>query len=442
MLGYVGFVCWLCWLCMLAMYVGYVAMLGMYVGYVGYVGMWVCGYVGVCWVFVKLQHCMIRANRIDFDSSEQHSDKRVDGALASLETVIGKMFGVLIAKDAKGNTHVLKGFSGQICGVWNIEGWVPPVCAITHESDTYKDERGHIQALNANILDKKQKLKHILELNSKSKCSADKCLHQEKQLNLLRSEIATLRTQQKEMSRRLLGLMQESGVVQNFRGQQANLPEIWNAAMQDTWSKSSGSHASSFYDPTGLSPRSSLRSSPRSSSRSSSRASPRASSRAFPPSRCSPASPPTSPSFPSMPSSESSPSMPTSESSPSMPSSESSPASLPPSLDTSAHGDTTRAGKTPLASRVRKPKVPGMPSGFGECCAPKLLNQAARLGLKPLALAEMWWGKAPPGLGRESGVFYSACQDKCEKLLGFCLCGAQVGAKAQPIEPGSQSWTG
>ena len=36
----------------------------------------------------------------------------------------------------------------------------------------------------------------------------------------------------------------------------------------------------------------------------------------------------------------------------------------------------------------------GTPTGTGECCAPKLLHYAATHGLKPLAMAEFWWGNS------------------------------------------------
>ena len=32
------------------------------------------------------------------------------------------------------------------------------------------------------------------------------------------------------------------------------------------------------------------------------------------------------------------------------------------------------------------------PTGSGDCAAPKLLAHAYRLGLRPIALAEFWWG--------------------------------------------------
>lgn len=62
----------------------------------------------------------------------------------------------------------------------------------------------------------------------------------------------------------------------------------------------------------------------------------------------------------------------------------------------------------------------GIPTGTGDCCAPKLLHHAATAGLKPLALAEFWWGS--PG-NHQPGEFYPACTARCQPLLGFLLSG-------------------
>ncbi|WOD41147.1 RluA family pseudouridine synthase [Nodosilinea sp. E11] len=71
-----------------------------------------------------------------------------------------------------------------------------------------------------------------------------------------------------------------------------------------------------------------------------------------------------------------------------------------------------------------------LPTGTGDCCAPKLLHAAAQLSLKPLAMAEFWWG--PAQSDKQPGEFYGACAERCQPIMGFLLSGlsAQVLASA------------
>ncbi|MGM0635659.1 MAG: RluA family pseudouridine synthase [Bacteroidota bacterium] len=66
------------------------------------------------------------------------------------------------------------------------------------------------------------------------------------------------------------------------------------------------------------------------------------------------------------------------------------------------------------------------PAGAGECAAPKLLQYAFQNKLKPIAMAEFWWGKSPEGRVRKHGEFYPACRSKCEPILGHMLKGLAV----------------
>lgn len=66
------------------------------------------------------------------------------------------------------------------------------------------------------------------------------------------------------------------------------------------------------------------------------------------------------------------------------------------------------------------------PSGSGECCAPKLLNYALSHGMRPVALAEFWWGESPQGLIRRHLSYYPACSGKCKPILDFMLQGVNV----------------
>ncbi|MGI2192333.1 pseudouridine synthase [Shewanella baltica] len=66
------------------------------------------------------------------------------------------------------------------------------------------------------------------------------------------------------------------------------------------------------------------------------------------------------------------------------------------------------------------------PAGSGECAAPKLLHYAFKHGLKPLAIAEFWWGAPPKSEIRQHKQFYPACLRKCQPILGHMLEGLVV----------------
>ncbi|MEN9291382.1 MAG: hypothetical protein RLZZ357_1226 [Bacteroidota bacterium] len=66
------------------------------------------------------------------------------------------------------------------------------------------------------------------------------------------------------------------------------------------------------------------------------------------------------------------------------------------------------------------------PAGAGECAAPKLLQYAYLNNLKPICMAEFWWGMSPDSEVRIHGHFYPACKSKCEPILGHMLNGLDV----------------
>ncbi len=66
------------------------------------------------------------------------------------------------------------------------------------------------------------------------------------------------------------------------------------------------------------------------------------------------------------------------------------------------------------------------PSAAGECAAPKLLQYAYLHQLKPIAMAEFWWGQSPKSAVRRHGHFYPSCRGKCEPILGHMLEGIAV----------------
>ncbi len=66
------------------------------------------------------------------------------------------------------------------------------------------------------------------------------------------------------------------------------------------------------------------------------------------------------------------------------------------------------------------------PAGSGDCAAPKLLQYAFKHQLKPIAMAEFWWGKAPKSEIRQHKNYYPSCQGKCKPILAHMLKGLDV----------------
>lgn len=66
------------------------------------------------------------------------------------------------------------------------------------------------------------------------------------------------------------------------------------------------------------------------------------------------------------------------------------------------------------------------PAGAGDCAAPKLLQYAYENNLKPLTMAEFWWGKSPFSIIRKHAHYYPSCRNKCEPILKHMLEGLNV----------------
>lgn len=66
------------------------------------------------------------------------------------------------------------------------------------------------------------------------------------------------------------------------------------------------------------------------------------------------------------------------------------------------------------------------PAGAGECAAPKMLQYAFRHRMKPVAMAEFWWGQSPKSDFWKHRHFYPACREKCEPILTHMLAGMEL----------------
>ncbi len=61
------------------------------------------------------------------------------------------------------------------------------------------------------------------------------------------------------------------------------------------------------------------------------------------------------------------------------------------------------------------------PAAAGECAAPKLFNYAFKNKLKPISLAEFWWGDSISNNEKTHKTFYPACKNKCRPILEYML---------------------
>ncbi len=213
---------------------------------------------------LDLMQTMENSGRIDFNLPEKDADPRL-----TLDYIKGdargQMFGVLECTSPAGKSVILKAFSGQYNGVWEVDGWVPPLLDVNKFNELVFNVDKEIKALG-------KKIDNIPE----------------------GAERQIIIQQRKKMSQDLMKEIHELYLLRNFRNQ-----------------------------------------------------------------------------------------------------------------------------SRPLSDFFKK----GIPTGAGDCCAPKLLNAAAKLNLQPVSLAEIYWGRTNRSGTRTQGQFYTACEEKCQPILGFMLCG-------------------
>ena len=205
--------------------------------------------------------------RIDLLTPTEEADPRLSTA-GLFGTNRGKMFGIMACRTADGSERLLRAFSGQYNGIWELAGWAPPLFNVETFTSIYADIEPRIKQLGRELT--------LTEPGS--------------------SRWRDLSRQRKQLSREWMQAIHVLYTLRNFRGQQRLLPEAF-----------------------------------------------------------------------------------------------------------------TGAG--------------GIPTGTGDCCAPKLFNQAITEKLTPIGLAEFYWGRENVSQTRRHGRFYPSCSTKCAPILGFMLCG-------------------
>lgn len=78
-------------------------------------------------------------------------------------------------------------------------------------------------------------------------------------------------------------------------------------------------------------------------------------------------------------------------------------------------------------------RYPLPPGGTGDCCAPKLLQYAYQQNLRPVCMAEFWWGQSTKEELRQHGNYYPACRGKCKPILTWMLQGLEVDVNPETL---------
>ncbi|MBN3888437.1 MAG: RluA family pseudouridine synthase [Nostoc sp. JL31] len=99
-------------------------------------------------------------------------------------------------------------------------------------------------------------------------------------------------------------------------------------------------------------------------------------------------------------------------------------------LQTQMHASYSLTNFSGRSQSLQELMPGGSPTGTGDCCAPKLLHYAATYNLKPLAMAEFWWGGSSINQDKVPGEFYGACAERCQPLMGFLLSGLRPNPPA------------
>lgn len=135
---------------------------------------------------------------LDWHAARADRDPRLQTGMLFTEGG-GKMFGVLACRDEQGRRLVLRAFSGQYNGVWEVAGWVGPICDPT--------------AFNALVAEPDREIKRLgRELAGLEVGSAP---HR------------AVKARRKELSQALMAAIFALYRLANFRGQTAALTEAF-----------------------------------------------------------------------------------------------------------------------------------------------------------------------------------------------------------------------
>lgn len=156
----------------------------------------------------------------------------VDGAMAT-EAAKGKMFGVLVVKDASGMLGYLVAFSGLFMGSNSVNGFVPPVYDLLLPDGYFKTEESRITAINTEICNLKNSAEYA---TAKAVLAAERSAAGEI-VAALRAEFA--RNKAERASKRLSGGLSaadEAALIKESQFEKAELKRVqraWQSKVQE-----------------------------------------------------------------------------------------------------------------------------------------------------------------------------------------------------------------
>lgn len=283
--------------------------------------------------------------------------------------VIGKMFGVMVVENAKNELGYLAAFSGKLADSNYIKGFTPPLYNTLNEAGFYKQGEAKLNAMNSEI----ESLEKALPFLEAIQNAANVKVQFETALNALKAEIKTakkLRSLKRETEKHQLTPEAYASFLETLNQQSIGY-QLRLKHLKGHWEqhiKDTEKHLSAFEKP--IEQLKEQR------------------------------------------------------------------ATLSASLQKRIHEQykfLNAEGETKnLLTIFKNTTSPIPPAGSGECAAPKLFQYAYENNLKPICMAEFWWGTSPKSEVRKHQQFYPSCRSKCEPILGFMMQGLEV--EDNPIE--------
>ena len=307
--------------------------------------------------------CMLAAEQLQQHLQSQNQWQHNFGLTEDPHNVIGKMFGVLLVKNTDGEIGFISAFSGRLAQQNNIAGFVPPVFDLLAQDSFFMSEKSVINQLNTQIREL-EKAPQLLVLTQQMMVLE---LEQNKQLSELRLEIIENRSVRQQQRQALLHEIDSSKAKQALAGlAQQSVADKWRQKELTLHLQQIKAELQQQLDEY-LIRIANLKSQRKTLSAE-------LQNKIF-----------SQYQFLNQ--------------------------DLKPKTLLQLFADT--AFKTP-------------PAGAGECAAPKLLQHAFKHQLKPLAMAEFWWGASPKSEIKKHKQFYPACSGKCQPILKHMLQGMEL----------------